>query len=597
MGDFYDKITKRIEAAKGTQSAIQAGATMTGSQPNQILINPDVRLRTEEFKSFLDYIEEKTLSASGRDTEYHTNRYIAPYIGKKNTHTLSGQIDGLSSDSPVTVHGYEDIKGKRHAIVSQNDGERKKIIFSKLNKPNTKVKNAGHKYEQDFANRLKTRGIMPSHIQTAGSTAGTDFVAENRRKRVMHPGIVTDESYLHGGETKQNTNAAFGQLTINHDPKRGWHIPDKARSLRPGYADEIEKAGIIDHMNKNYPDPYNVPTTASGKAKNVEFDHPNLDPAEAYLNDHHVEFLQVGGGKGTYRVGDVDKTGHGLPRISGRGKWTVREKQRGNKTSRTIQFRPNGSKGLNASHVNLDTDPHLEEFADTLGHPKKNSEPERTETHTAPTAWAESVNADMHRRHHTLFWGRANPPHAGHEEAYKKVKENIRKTGGTGSIILSRSYDPRKNPLTPEQKEKHAKRAFPDVNTAVADAKHPTLLNQLSKLHEQGVTHLHMVAGSDRIPEYNKLINKYNGVPGTHGYYNFKHVNLISSGERDPDAEGTAGISASTQRQHVQNNDLKSFSAGAPTSMKASHVKEMFNDVKAGMNPPKKTVKQLRKAK
>jgi len=211
----------------------------------------------------------------------------------------------------------------------------------------------------------------------------------------------------------------------------------------------------------------------------------------------------------------------------------------------------------------------------------------------------EKVNEDVeHERHHTLFWGRANPPHAGHEEAYKKVKENTRKTGGTGSIVLSRTYDPKKNPLTPEQKEKHAKRAFPDVNTSVADPKHPTLLHQLSKLHDQGVTHLHMVAGSDRIPEYKKLVNKYNGVSGTHGHYNFKHVNLVSSGERDPDAEGTAGISASTQRQHVQNNDLKSFSAGVPGSMKSHHVKELFNDVKAGMTPPqKKTVKEIRKAK
>jgi len=203
-----------------------------------------------------------------------------------------------------------------------------------------------------------------------------------------------------------------------------------------------------------------------------------------------------------------------------------------------------------------------------------------------------------HERHHTLFWGRANPPHAGHEEAYKKVKETMRKTGGTGSIVLSRSHDPKKNPLSPEEKEIHAKRAFPDVNTSVADKEHSNLLNQLSKLHDQGVTHLHMVAGSDRIPEYQKLIHKYNGVEGPHGYYNFKHVNLVSAGDRDPDAEGTAGISASSQRKHVQNNDFKSFSAGAPTSMKPKHVKELFNAVKAGMTPPpKKKLGDLAKVK
>jgi len=211
----------------------------------------------------------------------------------------------------------------------------------------------------------------------------------------------------------------------------------------------------------------------------------------------------------------------------------------------------------------------------------------------------EKVNENVeHERHHTLFWGRANPPHAGHEQAYDAVKKNIRKTGGTGSIVLPRSHDAKKNPLTPEQKEKHAKRAFPDVTTSVADKDHPTLFHQLTKLHELGTTHLHMVAGSDRIPEYQKLINKYNGVAGSHGYYNFKHVNLVSAGDRDPDAEGVSGISASSQRNHVQNNNFKSFAAGAPSTMKPAHVKELFNDVKAGMaSPTKNKVGALAKVK
>ena len=60
-------------------------------------------------------------------------------------------------------------------------------------------------------------------------------------------------------------------------------------------------------------------------------------------------------------------------------------------------------------------------------------------------------------RHHTLFWGRANPPHAGHEEAAKMVRDVTRKTGGTGEMVLTRTQDAKKNPLTPEQKLKHAR--------------------------------------------------------------------------------------------------------------------------------------------
>ena len=197
-------------------------------------------------------------------------------------------------------------------------------------------------------------------------------------------------------------------------------------------------------------------------------------------------------------------------------------------------------------------------------------------------------------RHFTLFWGRANPPHAGHEQAARVVREVARQTGGTGEMRLTRTHDNKKNPLTPEQKLKHARRAFPNVNVNLADEDAPTILQHLSKLHQQGVTHLHIVAGSDRIPEYEKLLNKYNGVKGEHGYYNFKKIMFHSSGDRDPDAEGTAGVSASSQRQHAQNGNFKGFAAGVPSKMKPKHVKELYDDVRAGLAPkkPKKSVKE-----
>ena len=82
-----------------------------------------------------------------------------------------------------------------------------------------------------------------------------------------------------------------------------------------------------------------------------------------------VEFyLNLNSGFGTYKVGDKDETEHGLPGLSGNGKWTIREKQAGNKSSRTVMFQPDGKKGLNKSHVNLDDDTHLSEFKKTLGH-------------------------------------------------------------------------------------------------------------------------------------------------------------------------------------------------------------------------------------
>jgi len=227
-------------------------------------------------------------------------------------------------------------------------------------------------------------------------------------------------------------------------------------------------------------------------------------------------------------------------------------------------------------------------------------------TMTGDTPNAIVINPDIqmrteaaeYSRHHVLFWGRANPPHAGHEKAYNKVKEVARKVGGTSSIVLSRTHDNKKNPLTPEQKEKHAKRAFPDVNTSVADESHPTILHQLSKLHERGITDLHLVAGSDRHDEYTKLIKKYNGVKGAHGYYNFKSLSLHSAGERDPDAEGAEGASATTQRMHAAAGRHKEFAKNAPSTMKPGHVKELYNDVRAGISGPSATAKKIiKKAK
>jgi hypothetical protein len=96
------------------------------------------------------------------------------------------------------------------------------------------------------------------------------------------------------------------------------------------------------------------------------------------------------------------------------------------------------------------------------------------------------------------------------------------------------------------------------------------------------------VAGSDRIPEYSKLLSNYNGIHDKHGYYNFKSMNIHSSGDRDPDAEGVQGISASKMREFASTGNKKAFAAGAPSAMKPQHVNALYNDVRSGMTPPQK---------
>jgi len=186
-------------------------------------------------------------------------------------------------------------------------------------------------------------------------------------------------------------------------------------------------------------------------------------------------------------------------------------------------------------------------------------------------------------KHAVMAFGRMNPPTTGHEVLVNKVKSVAKQVGGSHHIVLSHSQDAAKNPLTPAQKVKHAKRFFPDTNISVATKEEPNFLTQAAKLHKQGVTHLHMVAGADRVAEYHKLLHKYNG---THegALFNFKKITLHNAGARDPDAEGTSGMSASKMRSHANTNSFDDFKQGIPKHVPEHHAKELFRDVRKGMN-------------
>jgi nicotinamide mononucleotide adenylyltransferase len=157
--------------------------------------------------------------------------------------------------------------------------------------------------------------------------------------------------------------------------------------------------------------------------------------------------------------------------------------------------------------------------------------------------------------HAVLAFGRMNPPTTGHGKLVDKVKDVAKENNASHHVVLSHSQDKAKNPLSAEAKLKHAKRFFPNTNLSVSNKEHPTFLHHAAKLHKQGVTHLHMIAGSDRVDEYKKKLSQYNG---THkdALYNFKKITVHSAGQRDPDAEGTEGMSASKMRGHASGGNL-----------------------------------------
>jgi hypothetical protein len=94
------------------------------------------------------------------------------------------------------------------------------------------------------------------------------------------------------------------------------------------------------------------------------------------------------------------------------------------------------------------------------------------------------------------------------------------------------------------------------------------VLELATKLYNKGYTKVIMVSGSDRVREFEDILNKYNDVKSRHGYYNFDNINVVSAGERDPDAEDVSGMSASKMRAAAEKGDLKAFSQGLPSSYK-----------------------------
>ncbi len=321
-------------------------------------------------KPFKNFIVEGRglLASSGKNAEDHIKKYIEPHIGSKEfTHVTSKDWHDLPKGSRIKITKHPvNIEGKYYVHATDQYENNHFIPMSRLHKPGEANKNEGISYEQNFVeNRMKKHGLMPQHLSGAGSSSGTDFVMENRNKKILHPATVNGN--LLNGEAKNGHKANMGQLTIHFHPKKGWHISDAARKLRPEYAKQIEKAGILKHLNKHHYYPEGEKRTASGRAETIIVKHPNLEPAHSYLKDHHVHVLHVGG-YGTYSVGDKDITGHGLPQISGKGAWHIREKQKGNIYAKTVAFQLDGVNGLNKSHVDLDKDEDLFNFKKTLGH-------------------------------------------------------------------------------------------------------------------------------------------------------------------------------------------------------------------------------------
>jgi nicotinic acid mononucleotide adenylyltransferase len=190
------------------------------------------------------------------------------------------------------------------------------------------------------------------------------------------------------------------------------------------------------------------------------------------------------------------------------------------------------------------------------------------------------------KKHVAFAFGRFNPPTVGHKKLIDTVVDAS--DGGDFYIFTSQSQDPDKNPLDYQIKVNFLKKLFPDIQDKIVyDVSIKNVLQAADKLKANGYTDATFVCGSDRVPEFTKLLNTWNGMDKTP---RFGVLNIISSGEREDGMEGVGGVSASMAREFVKNNDFESFKGTVPNNPQLA--KELFDAVKQGMATSKKKIKE-----
>ena len=181
-------------------------------------------------------------------------------------------------------------------------------------------------------------------------------------------------------------------------------------------------------------------------------------------------------------------------------------------------------------------------------------------------------------------FGRFNPPTLGHEKLVIAVANVARREGGEYFVYPSHTQDPKKNPLDQTTKVKYMKKMFSKHKENIITSTAKNALEVASELQDKGYTNLVMVVGSDRVKDFQNLLDRYNGdETKAHGFYDFDTIKVVSAGERDPDAEGVSGMSASKMRQSAVEGDFKTFRSGIPSSLNDKDTKKIFNDIRKGM--------------
>jgi hypothetical protein len=160
-------------------------------------------------------------------------------------------------------------------------------------------------------------------------------------------------------------------------------------------------------------------------------------------------------------------------------------------------------------------------------------------------------------------FGRFNPPTIGHEKLIQKVQSMTKQVNGKGYVFLAHTGGTQKDPIDFQTKLSYLRQHFQaDKSLSFGDQRANTIIKVMKVLQAEGRTRVIMIAGDDRVMQFQKLLNQYNGQPTKAGNveYKFDEIQVVSAGQRDPDAEDITGVSASKARELAMQGNWQEFS-------------------------------------
>ena len=181
-----------------------------------------------------------------------------------------------------------------------------------------------------------------------------------------------------------------------------------------------------------------------------------------------------------------------------------------------------------------------------------------------------------------MTFGRFQPPTSGHEKVVDKVKSLAKRMGFEHRIYTSPSSDNKKNPLKYSQKVSFLRALFPRA-TVHKDSRIINPFYMMKQLSDEGYKNVVLVVGGDRIEGMRDQISRYIKHKDKSKSFDFDNFQVVSSGRRDPDAEGTVGMSGTKMRQAVIDDEFDTFKLGLPKKTTQRVARSLFSAIRKAL--------------